>query len=153
MPAAWSSKRERQYAAILASCSRSGRRASTCKRIAAATVNKTRSRMGETKEAKMAKRKKRSVRGLGAGDYAHETMASQKLADVDSALELSRGRGCAAKLTIYQRALADWGAAEAHVRSGVSAERVSGLRVRLEAARKRLVRLDGELRNCLCERG
>lgn len=51
----WSSKRERQYEAILESClTRGGRRTATCKRIAAATVNQTRARMGETKERDMA---------------------------------------------------------------------------------------------------
>jgi len=39
MPAAWSKHDERQYKAIVKSCSKSKR---TCKRIAAATVNKRR---------------------------------------------------------------------------------------------------------------
>lgn len=50
MPAAWSAKDERQYKHILGSCRRTDRRRSlrTCKRIAAATVNKQRRREGRT---------------------------------------------------------------------------------------------------------
>jgi hypothetical protein len=49
MPKAWSNKRERQYEKIKRSASRRGRSSGTAKRIAAATVNKTRRRKGETK--------------------------------------------------------------------------------------------------------
>jgi len=49
MPKSWSNKRERQYEHIKRSASRRGRSAGTAKRIAAATVNKTRRRKGETK--------------------------------------------------------------------------------------------------------
>jgi len=45
MPAAWSRRDERQYGHILASCKRSRK---TCKRIAAATVNKRRRFEGRT---------------------------------------------------------------------------------------------------------
>lgn len=47
----WSAKRERQYEHILENCrsSRKRRSVKTCKRIAAATVNKTRSAHCETK--------------------------------------------------------------------------------------------------------
>jgi rubrerythrin len=50
MPAAWSRKDERQYEHILRSCRRTDRRRSpkTCKRIAAATVNKQRRAEGRT---------------------------------------------------------------------------------------------------------
>jgi len=50
MPAAWAKKDERQYKAILKSCRSSDRRRSpkTCKRIAAATVNKRRRVEGRT---------------------------------------------------------------------------------------------------------
>lgn len=47
MPAAWSPKDERQYKHIVASCRRK-RGAATCKRIAAATVNKQRRTEGRT---------------------------------------------------------------------------------------------------------
>jgi hypothetical protein len=45
MPAAWSKKDERQYKAIVKSCRKSK---TTCKRIAAATVNKRRRQQGRT---------------------------------------------------------------------------------------------------------
>lgn len=150
---AWSAKRERQYEAILSSClTRDGRKTVACKRIAAATVNKTRSRMGETKGAKMAKRKKRSVRGLGASDYAHATMAGRKLGDLDTILDnAERTSSCSSMMTHYQAGLADWGNAEAHVRSGVTKTDYPALHDRLERQRKRLVKLDGRIRQCFCK--
>ena len=48
MPAAWSRKDERQYEHIVSSCTRSKK---TCKRIAAATVNKRRAAEGRTLSA------------------------------------------------------------------------------------------------------
>ena len=48
MPAAWSAKDERQYKHIVKSCRKRGRSAKGCKRMAAATVNKTRKRQGRT---------------------------------------------------------------------------------------------------------
>jgi hypothetical protein len=46
----WSTRRERQYEHILERCIERGRRSlKACKRIAAATVNKTRAARGETK--------------------------------------------------------------------------------------------------------
>lgn len=150
---AWGAKRERQYEAILTSCLTTTRRkVGTCKRIAAATVNKTRSRMGETKGAKMAKRKKRSVRGLGASDYAHGTMAGRKLNDLDTILDnAERTSSCASMMTHYQAGLADWGNAEAHVRSGVERSQYPALHDKLERGRKRLVKLDGRIRQCFCK--
>lgn len=50
MPKAWSNKDERQYEHIRQSASRQGRSSRTAKRIAAATVNKQRSKEGRTKE-------------------------------------------------------------------------------------------------------
>jgi hypothetical protein len=49
MPSSWSNKRERQYEKIKRSAKSRGRSTATAKRIAAATVNKTRRRKGETK--------------------------------------------------------------------------------------------------------
>ena len=49
MPKSWSNKRERQYEKIKRSAKSRGRSTGTAKRIAAATVNKTRRRKGETK--------------------------------------------------------------------------------------------------------
>jgi hypothetical protein len=48
----WTAKRERQYEHIKENEQERGRSAGTAKRIAAATVNKTRSEKGETKTAK-----------------------------------------------------------------------------------------------------
>jgi hypothetical protein len=47
----WSDKRERQYEHIKEGEKKQGRSTATAKRIAAATVNKTRSEKGETKKA------------------------------------------------------------------------------------------------------
>jgi hypothetical protein len=65
MPKAWSKKRERQYEHIKSSAKRRGRSTGTAKRIAAATVNKTRRRKGETKGSSRSRRsssRKRSSR-------------------------------------------------------------------------------------------
>ena len=51
MPKAWSNKRERQYEHIKSSAKARGRSAGTAKRIAAATVNKTRRQKGETRRS------------------------------------------------------------------------------------------------------
>lgn len=49
---AWSDKRERQYKHIKSNLKQRGRSEDTAERIAAATVNQTRTAKGETKEAK-----------------------------------------------------------------------------------------------------
>lgn len=51
---AWSPKRERQYKHIKEEETERGRPESTAERIAAATVNRTRTAKGETKEKKSA---------------------------------------------------------------------------------------------------
>jgi len=56
MPKSWSNKRERQYEKIKRSASRRGRSAGTAKRIAAATVNKTRRKKGETSGSSRSRR-------------------------------------------------------------------------------------------------
>jgi len=56
MPKSWSNKRERQYEKIKRSAKGRGRSAGTAKRIAAATVNKTRRRKGETKGSSRSRR-------------------------------------------------------------------------------------------------
>lgn len=48
----WSEKRERQYEHVKESLEERGRSEKTAKRIAAATVNQTRTAKGETKEPK-----------------------------------------------------------------------------------------------------
>jgi len=62
MPKSWSKKRERQYEKIKRSASRRGRSAGTAKRIAAATVNKTRRKKGETKGSSRSRRRSSSSR-------------------------------------------------------------------------------------------
>jgi len=52
---AWSPKRERQYEHIKQGEEQAGRPEKVAERIAAATVNKTRSEKGETKSAKAAR--------------------------------------------------------------------------------------------------
>ena len=49
---AWSPKRERQYEHVKESLEQRGRSEETAERIAAATVNQTRTAKGETKERK-----------------------------------------------------------------------------------------------------
>jgi hypothetical protein len=51
---AWTAKRERQYEHIKENEKERGRSEDTAERIAAATVNRTRTAKGETKEAKTA---------------------------------------------------------------------------------------------------
>jgi len=62
MPKSWSNKRERQYEHIKRSASKRGRSSGTAKRIAAATVNKTRRRKGETKGSSRSRRTSRRGR-------------------------------------------------------------------------------------------
>jgi hypothetical protein len=57
MPKSWSSKRERQYEHIKRSAKGRGRSARVAKRIAAATVNKTRRKKGETKGSSRSRRR------------------------------------------------------------------------------------------------
>jgi hypothetical protein len=57
MPSSWSGKRERQYEKIKRSAKGRGRSTGTAKRIAAATVNKTRKRKGETKGSSKSRRR------------------------------------------------------------------------------------------------
>jgi len=57
MPKSWSSKREKQYEHIKRSAKGRGRSARVAKRIAAATVNKTRRKKGETKGSSRSRRR------------------------------------------------------------------------------------------------
>ena len=57
MPKSWGKKRERQYEKIKRSAKGRGRSARVAKRIAAATVNKTRRRKGETKSSSRSRRR------------------------------------------------------------------------------------------------
>jgi hypothetical protein len=59
---AWTEKRERQYEHIKENEKERGRSEETAERIAAATVNRTRTAKGETKEPKSPTERKRAQR-------------------------------------------------------------------------------------------
>jgi hypothetical protein len=63
---AWSDKRERQYDHIKQNLKKRGRTEDTAERIAAATVNQTRTAKGETKEAKPRSERARARRDMSA---------------------------------------------------------------------------------------
>ena len=62
---AWSAKRERQYDHIKKELKEKGRSERTAERIAAATVNQTRTAKGETKTAKSAADRAKAKSDLG----------------------------------------------------------------------------------------
>jgi hypothetical protein len=63
---AWSDKRERQYEHIKENEKERGRPEKTAERIAAATVNRTRTAKGETKEPKSPTERKRAQRAASS---------------------------------------------------------------------------------------
>jgi len=63
---AWTEKRERQYDHIKSNLEKRGRPEETAERIAAATVNQTRTAKGETKEAKPPSERARASRDMSA---------------------------------------------------------------------------------------
>ena len=63
---AWSAKRERQYDHIKQNLKVRGRSEETAERIAAATVNQTRTAKGETKEPKPPSERARATRDMSA---------------------------------------------------------------------------------------
>jgi hypothetical protein len=63
---AWTAKRERQYEHIKANEKERGRSEDTAERIAAATVNKTRTAKGETKEPQPASKRRAAQRSMRA---------------------------------------------------------------------------------------
>jgi len=66
MPSSWSNKRERQYEHIKRSARSRGRSSGTAKRIAAATVNKTGRRKGETRASPSSSRSSTSRKRASA---------------------------------------------------------------------------------------
>ena len=66
MPRAWSGKRERQYEHIKEGLKEKGRSEDTAERIAAATVNRTRTAKGETKQKKSTTERARARQGMAA---------------------------------------------------------------------------------------
>ena len=63
---AWTEKRERQHDHIKSNLKKRGRPEETAERIAAATVNQTRTAKGETKEAKPPSERARAKRDMSA---------------------------------------------------------------------------------------
>jgi hypothetical protein len=63
---AWSDKRERQYKHVKSNLKKRGRSETTAERIAAATVNQTRTAKGETKERKPPSERARAKRDMSA---------------------------------------------------------------------------------------
>ena len=63
---AWTAKRERQYEHIKENEKERGRSEDTAERIAAATVNRTRTAKGETKEQKSPTERKRAQRAASS---------------------------------------------------------------------------------------
>jgi hypothetical protein len=63
---AWTEKRERQYDHIKSNLKKRGRPEETAERIAAATVNQTRTAKGETKEVKPPSERARAKRDMSA---------------------------------------------------------------------------------------
>jgi hypothetical protein len=63
---AWTDKRERQYDHIKTNLKRRGRSEDAAERIAAATVNQTRTAKGETKEPKPVTERARAKRDMSA---------------------------------------------------------------------------------------
>ena len=63
---AWTEKRERQYKHIKSNLKKRGRGEETAERIAAATVNQTRTAKGETKEPKAPSERARAKRDMSA---------------------------------------------------------------------------------------
>ena len=63
---AWTKKRERQYDHIKSNLKKRGRSEDTAERIAAATVNQTRTAKGETKEPKPPSERARAERDMSA---------------------------------------------------------------------------------------
>jgi hypothetical protein len=98
----------------------------------------------------MARRKRKSSRGLGASDFAHGSMAGQKLLDLQTTLDnvdRDRNMSCGSRLVHLEHALADYGEAYGHLRSTTPAA-LANLRPKLEHERKRIVRLSGSIRQC-----
>ncbi|HEV8534895.1 MAG TPA: plasmid stabilization protein [Candidatus Limnocylindria bacterium] len=75
---AWTDKRERQYEHIKTNLKRRGRPEETAERIAAATVNQTRTAKGETKEPKPPSERARAKRDMSrAGRKGARARASR----------------------------------------------------------------------------
>ena len=88
MPEAWSNKDERQYEHIKASAKKKGRSTKTAKRIAAATVNKERSKEGRTKSGGG----KKSASSKGGSSKRKSAGGSKKSASSSRSKKAAAGR-------------------------------------------------------------
>lgn len=104
----------------------------------------------------MAKRQRSSRRsgGLGASDFAHASMAGQKIRDLETVLDNAEGRrgakpitSCESLLTHLVAGLADWGEVAGHLRS-VPRSEYPALHDHHEQFRKRLMRLRARVGQC-----
>ena len=77
---AWTDKRERQYKHIKTNLKKRGRSEDTAERIAAATVNQTRTAKGETKEPKPASERTRAKRDMSAAGRKGATVRKRRSA-------------------------------------------------------------------------
>jgi hypothetical protein len=77
---AWTDKRERQYKHIKTNLKKRGRSEDTAERIAAATVNQTRTAKGETKEPKPASERARAKRDMSAAGRKGATVRKRRSA-------------------------------------------------------------------------
>ena len=77
---AWTDKRERQYKHIKTNLKKRGRSEDTAERIAAATVNQTRTAKGETKEPKPATERARAKRDMSAAGRKGATAKKRRSA-------------------------------------------------------------------------
>ncbi|MFL5390003.1 MAG: hypothetical protein ACJ79C_14835 [Myxococcales bacterium] len=89
MPSTWSNKRERQYEKIKRSTKSRGKSTGPAKRIAAATVNKTRKRKGETKGSSKSRRS--TTRGSSRRTTSTRRKAAARKGGRASARARSRG--------------------------------------------------------------
>jgi hypothetical protein len=75
---AWSDKRERQYDHIKSNLEKRGRSEDTAERIAAATVNQTRTAKGETKVPKPPSERARAKRDMSAAGRKGATAKNRR---------------------------------------------------------------------------
>lgn len=115
MPKAWSKKDERQYKHIVKSCSGRRKPSKSCKRIAAATVNKQRCKEGR---AKSCGGKRVKLRGLGATDPRHLAMMKNSASLARLAIkESAAATSCTVKLARFETAAYNYGNVMAHANS------------------------------------
>jgi hypothetical protein len=94
----------------------------------------------------MPRPRKRRSRGLGSSDFAHNSMAGQKLLDVESALSnVKPSSSCDTKMVVLERALFDYGEAHGHMRSTKNPH----LARKYAELGKRITELSGKVQRCV----